>query len=340
MVKKEIKKNLKLKDAYILRTDDNVEVTQKYIDAIKTVLGKFGYACQQVTSLDGVPKKALIVFVTSIEAFIFYQKGYRNMLLWQQGATGEESYIRHKSKIRRKILNYMDSFIMKKAKFIFFVSEYMRDYYEKMAHTSFKKKSYVMPCFNESLDKEMIAKKDYSKKTFGYVGSLDLWQCFEETVELYSQIEKRFPDAFFKVLTFDTEKGERILKEKGIKNYSVACVPKDQVKKELEEVTYGFVIRKDIDVNRVATPTKLSSYLSAGVLPIYSSCLKDFHRISDGKSYSFAMEIGEDVSKLLEYIEINKNKETLMQQIEDLFNTYYSEKKHIEKITTLVEDLL
>lgn len=44
----------------------------------------------------------------------------------------------------------------------------------------------------------------------------------------------------------------------------------------LADVKFGFVLRNDVPVNRVATPTKLSSYLSAGVIPVFSKYLKDF----------------------------------------------------------------
>ena len=40
----------------------------------------------------------------------------------------------------------------------------MQEYYEKLAHTSFSHKAYVMPCFNEVLDNKIFEKKDYSKK--------------------------------------------------------------------------------------------------------------------------------------------------------------------------------
>ena len=94
----------------------------------------------------------------------------------------------------------MDCFVMKKAKMIFYVSHYMKDYYEALAHRKFTDKSYVMPCFNETLDTEVFEKKDYSQKIFTYVGSLDLWQCFEETVDIYAEIEKRISNAFFKAV--------------------------------------------------------------------------------------------------------------------------------------------
>ena len=229
---------------------------------------------------------------------------------------------------------------MKKAKMIFYVSKYMQEYYEKLAHTNFDHKAYVMPCFNEVLDKQVFGRKDYSKKTFTYVGSLDLWQCFNETVGIYAEIEKRIPDAFFKVLTFNIEKAEKIIKEKNIQNYSVACVPKEQVKSELEEVTYGFIIRHDIEVNRVATPTKISSYLSAGVLPIYSTCLKDFHAQAYGKAFAYALNPEEGIDGLIHYINGGLDKGIVQQEIEDLFSTYYSTETHITNIAELAKKCL
>jgi len=271
------------------------------------------------------------------DAYKYYFKGYQNFILWQQGATGAESYMRHSSKIRRYILNYMDCFAMKKSKMIFYVSKYMQEYYEKIASTSFANKAYVMPCFNENLDPKIFDKKDYSKKIFTYVGSLDLWQCFNETVEIYAEIEKRIPDAFLKVLTFNTEKAEKTIKEKNIKNYSVACVPKEQVKSELENATYGFIIRHDIDVNRVATPTKISSYLSAGVLPIYSTCLKDFHLQASGKTFAYACKSKENIEELIHFINSGVDKEIVQQEIEELFSTYYSVENHITNIVELAK---
>lgn len=328
------------KKAYIYMNYPNVVVLNVYLDVIKEALVRLNYECEYIKDFNGISKQDLIVFPMGKDAFKYYFKGYRNIILWQQGATGAESYMRHSSKIRRFVLNYMDCFAMKKAKMIFYVSQYMQEYYEKLAHTSFKHKAYVMPCFNEVLDKEIFEKKDYSKKVFTYVGSLGLWQCFNETVGIFAEIEKRIPDAFFKVLTFNTEKAEKIIKEKNIKNYSVACVPKEQVKSELENATYGFIIRHDIEVNRVATPTKISSYLSAGVLPIYSTCLTDFHAQAHGKAFAYALNSEEDIDGLIHFINSGLNKEIVQQEIEDLFNTYYSIENHIKGIAELAKNCL
>lgn len=328
------------KKAYIYMNYPNVVVLKVYLDVIKEALSKLGYACEYIKDFNNVSKQDLIVFPMGKDAFKYYHKGYRNFILWQQGATGAESFMRHSSKVRSWILNHMDCFAMKKAKMIFYVSHYMQDYYERLAHTSFRHKAYVMPCFNEVLDQDMITRKDYSKNVFTYVGSLDLWQCFQETVGIYAQIEKRIPDAFFKVLTFNTEKAKEILQANNIKNYSVACVAKEQVKKELEEATYGFIIRHDIEVNRVATPTKISSYLSAGVLPIYSTCLRDFHAQADGKAFAYAFNPEESIDELIHYINSGFDKEIVQQEIKGLFNTYYSTEYHIRHITDILKNIL
>lgn len=328
------------KKAYIYINYHNIVVLSVYLDVIKEALSRLNYECEYIKDFDGVSKQDLIVFPLGKDAFKYYHKGYRNIMLWQQGANGAESFMKHKSKARRLVLNYMDCFVMKKAKMIFFVSQYMKEYYESMAHANFEKKAYVMPCFNENFDSNIIAKKDYSKKTFTYVGSLALWQCFSETVGIYAEIEKRIPNTFFKVLTFDTEKAKEILEENNIKNYSVACVPKEQVKKELEDVTYGFIIRHDIDVNRVATPTKISSYLSAGVLPIYSSCLDDFNRIVKGKKCAFGVQSITELSSLLKFVKENPDEITIKEEITGLFENYYNTQMHIDNIVKKMGGLL
>ena len=323
--------------AYIFYNRRNVEVTREYLNIIKVALNMIGYSCEYVSTLRGITKDSLIVYAVGVDAYRHYFRGYRNIILWQQGATGAESYLKHSSKLRRYILNHMDCFVMKKAKMVFYVSDYMKKYYEGMAKANFDYKAYIMPCFNEVFDERVFEKKDYSKKVFAYVGSLNLWQCFNETAELYAEIEKRIPDTFFKVLAFDTKKAEEIIKKNNIKNYSVSCVPKEQVKNELENSTYGFIIRHDTEVNRVATPTKISSYLSAGVLPIYSTCLRDFHAQAEGKPFAFAFDTEADIEGLIQFINKGVDKDIVCDEIKDLFETYYSTEKHITKIADFMK---
>lgn len=325
--------------AYIFINYSNIVVLQSYLDVVKESLERVGIHCEYIKSLDGVEKKDIIVFPMGIDAFKYFFKGYHNFILWQQGATADESFMRNHSKIRYWLLNKMDLFAMKKAKAILYVSQYMKEYYEKLGNCSFGNKSYLMPCFNEVYDRSVFDSKDYSKKVFTYVGSLDLWQCFEQTVDIYKKIEDKLKDCFFKVLTFDEEKGKRILQEKGVKNYSVKRVPKDEVKKELLEANYGFIIREDSIVNRVATPTKFSSYLSSGVIPIFSKCLTDFTQESLKMKYALALDDEIDVTSLLRFVNQEVNKEEVSAEYERLFSEYYSPEHHTKQLTSLFNKL-
>lgn len=328
------------KKAYLYVNYKNIVVLKDYMDVIKAALEDNGYVTQYVESLKGVDKRSIIVFPMGTDAFKFYLKGYKRIILWQQGVTAEESFLRNHSKLRLKILNAIDCFVMKRALLVLYVSEALRKYYEEKAGCSFAEKSYLMPCFNEQFDASVFEKKDYSKKSFTYVGSLDLWQCFDKTVSIYAEIEKHFPDAQIKVLTFQTEEAEKILINAGVKNYIVKCVPKEQVRKELEESVYGFVIRDDIVVNRVATPTKLSSYLSSGVIPIITECLVDFSTVTRDLHCSCILKNAHDISKLISFIDQERNNDMIIEEIKALFDTYYNRNMHTKQLIDILKRCL
>lgn len=328
-----------MKKAFLYVNYKNIVVLKDYMDVIKAALENCGYTALYVKTLKGVEKQSLIVFPVSVDAFKYYLKGYKHIILWMQGVTAEESFLRHHSKLRLNILNAIDCFVMKRALLILYVSESLRKYYEEHARCSFANKSYLMPCFNEQFDASVFEKKDYSKKTFTYVGSLDLWQCFDKTVSIYAEIEKHFSDAQLKVLTFQTDKAKSILENAGVKNYTVKCVPKEQVKKELEESVYGFVIRDDIAVNRVATPTKFSSYLASGVLPIYSECLEDYYKNTKNLQTGYCLTDSK-IGELLSYVDSCKDVSTIKSDIKYLFDNYYNAAMHRNQLAKIMEKLL
>lgn len=330
------------KKAYIYINYGNIVVLQSYLDVVKESLQKLGYECTYVKSIDGVNKKDLLVVPVPMDALKFFLKGYHNYILWQQGATADESFMRNHNRLRYWILNKMDIFAMKKAKAVLYVSDFMKNHYEEIGKCSFAEKSYIMPCFNEEFDPTVYNNKNYAKKIFTYVGSLEPWQCFDETATLYKKIEDSVSGVFFKVLTFDTKGAEKILKEKGVKNYEVKCVPKDEVKNELLPVSYGFIIREDNMVNRVATPTKISSYMAAGVIPIFSSCLTDF--AIQAQRMNYAKQINnlsdESIQEIIRFVKEPIDGDSIKREYEGVFNTYYSTELHREKLAELLSQCL
>lgn len=328
-----------MKKLYVYYNRDNTEVTRDYCDVICEAMTKIGYSCNYVTSLNGVSKESLILYIVGVDAFKYYLMGYHNFIIWIQGLAGEESFMRNGSTIRKELINYIDVFVLKCAKFILFVSENLQVYYEKKANVQFKN-SYIMPCFNERFSPDLFRDKNYSDLRFCYVGSLAKWQCFEQTVEFYKNIEAHFPNASFKVLSFQKDEAIRILVEKGVRNYTVNCVPKEQVLHELKEVSYGFIIRDNVVVNQVATPTKFSSYLAAGVLPIYSACLEDFYKHTADNPYFFSIKENENNEELFAYLLEDKDVDSVKNSVQELFSSYYSPKYHIDQMQKKMGDFL
>ena len=66
------------------------------------------------------------------------------------------------------------------------------------------------------------------------------------------------------------------------KRIKVLSVSPDELYKYYEKAHYGFILRNDIAVNRVACPTKLIEYMSYGIIPIVIS-----PKIGDFESYGF-----------------------------------------------------
>lgn len=327
------------KKAYIYINYPNIVVLKCYLDVVKAALTKDGYICKYTKDLRQVSKTDLIVFPMGIDAYKYYLKGYHNYILWQQGVTAEESYLRHRSNIRRIILNYMDVAAMKKAKRILYVSALLRRYYEKVGQCSFKEKSYIMPCFNESLKNIDLSQKEYNKFRFTYVGSLSVWQCFDKTLNIYKRIEDIIPNASIKILTFQENAAREKVKRIGIKNYEIKSVPQELVRQELKDISYGFVIREDSIVNRVATPTKLSSYLAAGVLPIYSTCLRDFSRATRKMNLALPLKDNDEekaAKNIIDFINLDKDKIIIENEIVKLFSTYYSKEYHTVAFAKIV----
>ena len=269
-------------------------------------------------------------------------RGYNNVVMWFQGIEPEESYMSHQSKFRFHILSYLEKYVLKKSIFRFFVSKEMLSHYEEKYNLKMETGTYYcMPCLNTGIHSIAFkAENKYENNYFAYVGSMAVWQKFEETVKIYKEIEELgMRNTKFFVFTGDKEKAIEILNKNEVKEYSIDFVSNDELPKALESIKYGFIIREDTAVNRVATPTKISTYLSCGLIPIYSSCLIDFGNIAQNMKYVICCDkfLKEKLS------DFNKNiidPNDIFAEYNNIFETYYSEMEHSKCIKQLFEENL
>lgn len=319
---------------------NNNVVTDHYFHILVSAFERLGVGCHRIDSLAQKRSDGVLVAIAG-DASKARKAGYRKVFLWLQGIIPEESYLRHHSRVRRLVLSGIERRGLRAADFVFYVSEAMREHLQQKYRLP-PKPCYVMPCFNDELHEAAFhTPGKYENNLFLYAGSMEAWQCFRETAALYAALETRLPNCSFRVLTKDQAAARAILEELGVRSYSISFTPPDRIGEELSRAKFGFSLREDNPVNRVATPTKLSTYVAFGVLPIYSACLQGFHEVARGNPYCLCVKDGADaIAKIERLCGAQINSMDVYNRMRESFGEYYSSSFHIPHITEVFREFV
>ena len=170
------------------------------------------------------------------------------------------------------------------------------------------------------------------KNIFLYSGRLDVWQCFEKTIYLYKEIEDRYGDTKFLVMTHQKEDAERIIQNSGIKHYEVDYATGLEYQEKIKQCKFGFCIRGNNVVNHVATPTKFSDYIGNGIIPIYSKNTVDFYERAKDNPYCICMDDDSWKNKLDCLHEQEIDIPDLKFHFMKTFGNYYSSEYHVNEL--------
>ena len=127
-----------------------------------------------------------------------------------------------------------------------------------------------------------------------------------------------------------------VLKKYGIKNYYIDYLSGTEFDNFLSNIEYGFCLRKDISVNNVSTPTKLSSYVCNGVIPIVTESIIDFCNLFHNSNYSIVLNSNLDFDVSL----IKKRDSNVYRDFKALFGNYYMDSYYVKLIAKKIGDLL
>lgn len=321
--------------------EDNSAVQDYYADIIGKALIQNGFKEYNTITMERVgelPKDTPLICISHYMVARLALKGYKNCLYWIQGSSPDESYMRNHSKLRRFVISVIERFAISRGKVCFMVSKSMVEYYKKKYGKDFSYKTYIMPCYNSQLLEDLFKREGkYTNNTFCYVGGLSVWQCFDETVKLYGEIEKQVPNSFFRVFTPDIEAAKKVLTKEGVKHYSVEFVKNIELVEKLAGCKYGFILRGKSPVNLVATPTKLSNYLAAGLIPVVSTAVGFFNEILSETKYKVLLDNFNDVESIKSISSMKIDTEDIIKEYKHLFDTYYNSPRHIEKIAEFLK---
>ena len=140
----------------------------------------------------------------------------------------------------------------------------------------------------------------------------------------------------FKVFARQKDLAKEILEKYQVKNYSIDYVCQERLKEEFRTAKFGFCIRDDIEVNRVATPTKLSNYIANGIIPIYSRCIDSFAKQSDGFKFGLCVDDNDFIDKIVRLCTSEISIVQVTEEILRCYGDYYSSIYYIKRLVNLL----
>ena len=262
----------------------NGVVTDAYLRAIGDSFGRIGHSVEYTYSAEECPGTKSDVYVVAVapSAVKLLAKGKRNVVLWAQGVWPEESLERHGSRIRFAACSFVEKKALSGAKRVFVVSSAQQHHYEDKYSIDLSKKTFVMSCSNEPFHREaFFTEGKYEHPVFLYAGSLAKYQCIDLMLDAFGRAQQALPEARLLFYTNQQDDAKRLVEERGLNNVEIDYKTQAELPAAIAAAKYGFVIRDDSVVNRVSTPTKISTYIANGIIPIYSSSLLSFSKTAE-----------------------------------------------------------
>ena len=162
-------------------------------------------------------------------------------------------------------------------------------------------------------------------------------------LDVYEQIEKQISHATITILSADKSSFEEKIRMREIKNYEIKYVPQYLLNEELHKYKYGFLLRENHIVNNVATPTKMNSYLSNFIIPIYSNAVDDFCKNISLEKFSLIMScplsVDSITDKIITFERNTQNFKDYKNIVEKIFYTQYNRLFYIGIITKKIQEI-
>jgi hypothetical protein len=320
--------------------NDEYEATSFYLKVLCKSIIKSGSIYEKIFDVKSISKTDIVLTINPkmfIKAWFHNRK--QKQIFWFQGIVPEEQFMvfkKHISRVPRYIIHTLfEIIILMNAKLLFFVSDAMQKHFIKKYNFYKGNNCFIMPCFNQKLNSVCFNSLRYKEQNFVYAGSLSEWQCIEETLLLFKAIKQHFPEASLTLLTKEKEKAFSLLKKHKLSGVVVKYIPYQQLNDELQKYKFGFLIRKDIAINNVATPTKMNSYMANGIIPIYSNVIEAFHKNMSGCKYIVTVE--DNIKIIIDKIAAlsNIDIECIYNEYANIFSNYYNDELYVYNISML-----
>lgn len=221
--------------------------------------------------------------------------------------------------------------VVRRAEHLFCVTEAMIDHLREKYEDHFKANASVLPIFDNDLVGDEI--KNYDKMLIDgkplvtYAGGIFKWQKIEE---MQFAIKKQIDSAVFEIYTPTPQAFWDTWGEKDKNKIKVESKKPEELTGDIyPRCHYGFVLRDNIVVNKVACPTKIPEYLKFGIIPIVDTPnIGDFKKLGMRYLTIEAFLKGELFSETKREELVNENYKCVDRYI-DLYNKGVGEFKKV-----------
>ncbi|WP_293914051.1 glycosyltransferase [Deinococcus sp.] len=183
-----------------------------------------------------------------------------------------EEYVFSGKKFKGFLYSIAEYFAFKKSKYFIAVTRAMREHYLSKYRGLSSEKFIVLPIFDKS---EIGPKEDVSiflantvnedrDLTVVYAGGTQAWQNIDYMVNFALAFQNVFKFRFYVPSKATKDIVEKFESGKVV----VGSLPKHELMNRYRECGMGFLLRDDIAVNRVASPTKFSEYVNSYIVPV------------------------------------------------------------------------
>lgn len=257
--------------------------------------------------------------------FILYKRIFRVPCVLDLHGTVDEK-IQHSPFSQRAAISYSISIYeelnaLHYADVLITVSQQMVDIY-RSRYKYLPAKTIVLPIFSTSAKRESSERARQKTReqlgfrnnlVFVYSGGLQSWQCISEMLDVFEQICKSNESAPLEpVLMFLTWEAQHKLQEmfdqRDIpkKRIFICSVPQNEVHDYLLAGDIGLLFREKLTTNLVASPTKATEYLSAGLPILCTPYVGDISKIVANENVGLVIDIWKplDMERLSEWCKV------------------------------------
>jgi hypothetical protein len=312
------------------------EATRYYIDTIARAGQALGRELCHARSLRELPSNADVLTVECKSAYkLLLLRPRARFWLWVQGVTPEEARLQFESRVREALWTHFERHTLRRAAGRLMVSKAMQDHFvAKFGMDDVS--TLVMPCINAEIEPAAFSMPTkYERPTFVYAGSLSAWQCFDLTLETFRIIKEHCPGATLTVLTGQQADARRAAAVAGLSDVEIGFAPLAQLPSILSRYKYGFVLRRHHLVNRVATPTKVSTYMAAGVIPIMTDAMHDYNSALQGVRPLVMSSVADPASIAQQVLDLEASTlqpGEVLANYRSLFESYFSHERYADPL--------